>query len=114
MSQLRSSVFVTPLLGTACRLDHNTYRSFGMSSKATWGKAMPTQGDRLVLKASWTKGGKAREIPIRTDEQRAVLKKAHEVAGRGSLIAPERTYVQQLRIYERQTANAGLSKFRWV
>ncbi|MDH3282428.1 MAG: integrase domain-containing protein, partial [Gammaproteobacteria bacterium] len=72
--------------------------------------AYADQGDRLVLKASWTKGGKAREIPIRTDDQRAALKAAHQVAGRGSLIAPERTYVQQLRVYERQTANAGLSK----
>ena len=68
------------------------------------------QGDQLTLKASWTKGGKARTVPIRTAEQRAVLDGAHRLAGRGSLIPSERTYVQQLRIYERHTANAGLSK----
>jgi site-specific recombinase XerC len=68
------------------------------------------QGDHLRLKASWTKGGKARELPITTPEQRAALANAHRIAQGGSLIAPERTYVQQLRVYERQTTNAGLNK----
>ena len=35
---------------------------------------------------------------------------AHAVAGRGALIPSERRYVEQLRVYERQTAKAGLSK----
>jgi len=39
------------------------------------------QGDRLTLKPSWTKGGKARTIPIRTPEQREVLDRAHKLAG---------------------------------
>jgi site-specific recombinase XerC len=68
------------------------------------------QGDHLRLKASWCKGGKARDIPIRTEAQRAVLDRACQLAGQGSLIPPQRTYVQQLRLYERHTANAGLSK----
>jgi site-specific recombinase XerC len=68
------------------------------------------RGDRLVLKASWCKGGRARELPIRTPGQRSALDAAHALAGRGSLIPPERTYVQQRRAYERQTARAGLSK----
>ena len=68
------------------------------------------QGDRITLKASWTKGGKAREIPVRTDEQRSVLDRARQLAGNGSLIPSARSYRQQLRIYERHTANAGLSK----
>ncbi len=67
-------------------------------------------GDRITLKASWTKGGKAREIPVRTDEQRSVLDRARQLAGNGSLIPSSRNYRQQLRIYERHTANAGLSK----
>jgi hypothetical protein len=33
MSQLRSSVLVTPLCATAPRLDLNTYLTFGLSSK---------------------------------------------------------------------------------
>ncbi len=64
----------------------------------------------LVLKDTWTKGGKAREIPIRTTEQREVLDRAHRMAGRGSLIPADRNYVQQLRVYEGHTARAGLSK----
>jgi hypothetical protein len=68
------------------------------------------RGDQLTLKDSWTKGGKAREIPIRTDAQREVLHRAHQLAGRGSLIPPNRNYVQQLRVYEGHTSRAGLSK----
>ena len=68
------------------------------------------QGDRLTLKPSWTKGGKARVIPIRTQAQREVLNRAHKLAGKGSLIPSARNYVQQLRIYEGHTVRAGLSK----
>lgn len=72
--------------------------------------AYADRGDHLLLKDSWTKGGKARVVPIRTPEQRAVLDRAHRLAGRGSLIPSARNYRQQLRIYERHTANAGLPK----
>ena len=68
------------------------------------------RGDRLVLKASWTKGGKSRVIPIRTDEQRKLLGRVWQLAGRGSLIPAERSYIQHLRVYVRQIMNAGLSK----
>jgi hypothetical protein len=68
------------------------------------------KGDHLLLKPSWTKGGKARVIPVRTAEQRDVLDRAHRLAGSGSLIPSDRNYRQQLRVYERHTANAGLSK----
>jgi hypothetical protein len=68
------------------------------------------QGDHLVLKPSWTKGGKARTLPIRTPEQREVLDRAYKLAGKGSLIPSSRNYVQQLRIYEGNTIRAGLSK----
>lgn len=68
------------------------------------------RGDHLELKASWTKGGKARIIPICHDQQRDVLHRAHRLAGKGSLIPRHRNYRQQLRIYERHTAAAGFSK----
>jgi integrase len=68
------------------------------------------EGDHLELKASWTKGGKARSIPIRSPLQRAVLDRAHQLAGKGSLIPSDRNYRQQLRIYEGQTIRAGLSR----
>ena len=68
------------------------------------------RGDYLQLKASWTKGGRERSVPIRTREQRALLEQARRLAGFGSLIPRGRRYIEQLRIYERRTANAGLSK----
>lgn len=68
------------------------------------------RGDKLVLKASWTKGGKAREIPIRNKAQRAVLQEAHRVAGKGSMIPPDKKYVEQLHRYEGMTKYVGLSK----
>jgi hypothetical protein len=68
------------------------------------------KGDHLELKASWTKGGKARSIPIRSPLQRAVLDRAHQLTGKGSLIPSDRNYRQQLRIYEGQTIRAGLSR----
>ena len=68
------------------------------------------RGDTLVLKDTWTKGGKARELPIRTPEQRDVLNRAHQLAGRGSLIPANRNYIEHLRVYEGNTSRAGLSK----
>ena len=68
------------------------------------------RGDHLVLKDSWTKGGKARVVPVRTDAQRVLLKRAQRLAGKGSLIPSAKNYRQQLRVYEAETSRAGLSK----
>ncbi|MBK9673885.1 MAG: integrase domain-containing protein [Betaproteobacteria bacterium] len=72
--------------------------------------AWADRGDRLVLKDSWTKGGRARELPIRHVEQRQVLDEAKRVAGRGSLIPADRSYVQQLRRFEYQCDRAGIHR----
>jgi integrase len=66
------------------------------------------QGDHLFLQRSWTKGGRERIVPIRTEQQRELLDRAHRLAGRGSLIPSNRNYVQQMRIYEGNTRRAGL------
>ena len=68
------------------------------------------RGDHIRLKASWTKGGRYREIPITTESQRALLDRVRDAAGRKALIPPDRTYKEQLKAYERETAHAGLSK----
>jgi site-specific recombinase XerC len=68
------------------------------------------RGDRLVLKDTWTKGGREREIPIRNEEQRWVLDEAKRFAGRGSLIPADKRYVEQLRRLEDQCANAGIHR----
>ena len=68
------------------------------------------RGDTLLLKASWTKGGRDREIPIRNAEQRQVLDEAKRLAGKGSLIPAERSYEQQLRRFEYQCDRAGIHR----
>jgi len=68
------------------------------------------RGDHLVLKASWTKGGRERTLPVRTEAQRDVLNRARKLAGFGSLIPSNRNYVHQMRVYEGNTCRAGLSK----
>ncbi|WP_299772424.1 phage integrase N-terminal domain-containing protein [uncultured Pseudoteredinibacter sp.] len=87
-------------------------RAFGLRREEAI-KFIPSYADQktfIRLKSTWCKGGKAREIPIRTDEQREVLKKAHLIAEKGSLIPPQLMYVQQMRLYERETQKVGLSK----
>jgi hypothetical protein len=94
------------------RMSLELQRAFGLRREEAI-KFIPNyadQGDHIVLKPSWTKGGKARTLPIRTPEQREVLDRAHRLAGKGSLIPSSRNYVQQLRIYEGHTLRAGLSK----
>jgi site-specific recombinase XerC len=65
-------------------------------------------GDKLRLKDSWTKGGKYREVPIGTSEQRALLNEAKQLAGSGSLIPPELRYRDQLQRFKAQCAKAGI------
>lgn len=68
------------------------------------------RGDRLMLKASWTKGGRLREIPIRTDAQRTLINEAKALAkttAQGSLIARD-TYVAQLQVFKYQCDKAGI------
>jgi len=94
------------------RMSLRLQQAFGLRREEAI-KIQPRWADRgkhLHLKASWTKGGRERTVPIRTREQRALLERAKQLAGLGALIPRGRTYVEQMRIYERHTANAGLSK----
>ena len=94
------------------RMSLELQRAFGLRREEAM-KFQPSyadKGDHLQLKASWTKGGKARIIPIQTEIQRDVLDRARALAGFGSLIPPHRNYVQQLRVYEGNTTRAGLSQ----
>ena len=67
-------------------------------------------GDHIRLKSSWAKGGKYRELPVRTAEQRRVLGEAHKVAGAGSLIPPQLKYIDQRNNYDGACQAAGLDK----
>jgi integrase len=66
------------------------------------------RGDHIKLKASWTKGGRARTVPIRTEEQRRLLEDVRNLAKGGALIPSERNYVEQRNRYDRQVRTAGI------
>ena len=93
------------------RMSLELQRAFGLRREEAM-KFTPSyadKGDHLRLKANWTKGGRPRSIPVRTEIQRDVLDRARHLAGFGSLIPPHRNYVQQMRVYEGHTTRAGLS-----
>lgn len=64
--------------------------------------------DHIKLKDSWTKGGRTRTVPIRTDEQRRRLEEVRKLAKGGALIPPNKNYEKQLHRYERQVRDAGI------
>ncbi|OOF41667.1 integrase [Rodentibacter rarus] len=76
-------------------------------------KFQPKFADReteIVLKGSWCKGGRERMIPITTPEQRRLLDEIHVFCRENntqSLIPRHKTYEQQMRTYEYQTAKVG-------
>jgi len=52
------------------------------------------KADHIRLKASWTKGGRARIVRIRTDAQQQLLEEVRALAKGGALIPPDRNYVE--------------------
>lgn len=68
------------------------------------------RGDMLVLKSTWTKGGKERMIPIINETQRELLNQAKALADKGSLIPVEMSYKDQLNRFKAQTAFAGIDR----
>lgn len=68
------------------------------------------QGSHIHLRGSWTKGGRERDIPIVTAEQRAVLEEAKAIAGKGSLIPPHQTYKKHLQRFELITHGMGIGR----
>jgi site-specific recombinase XerD len=86
-------------------------REFGLRREESI-KIRPTwadSGDRLRLKASWTKGRKYRVIEITTEAQRAALDDAKALAGKkGSLIPKGMRYKDQMERFKAQCAKAGI------
>lgn len=67
------------------------------------------KADHIALQGSWTKGGRARTVPITTLVQRQVLQQAARlVPGSGSLIPTQMSYVEHLKRFEYQTLKADL------
>ncbi len=87
-------------------------RAFGLRKEESikFQPQFADKGDHIVLKASWTKGGKERIVPVRNEMQRELLDRLHKAVGKASLIPPSRTYIQHVKIWERHTQKAGLSR----
>jgi integrase len=72
--------------------------------------SLADRGDVLHLNASWTKGGKERDVPIQTEAQRDLLNEVRQLAGAGSLIPGDMSYRDQLNRFKSQTAQAGIDR----
>ena len=96
------------------RVSVELQRAFGLRREECL-KFQPTYATaagpgKIVLKATWCKGGRAREVPVFTDYQRDVLTRSAALAGSGSMIPVGQSYIERLKQYEYATARAGMSK----
>ena len=94
------------------RLSVEMQRAFGLRREESMKVrvAWADRGTYLKLEGSWTKGGRERTVPIRTEAQRELLDRVRTLTGNGSLIPAGSTYIEHLKLYENQTAAAGLEK----
>jgi hypothetical protein len=96
------------------RMSLELQRAFGLRREEAM-KLKPHQadhGEKLVLQGSWCKGGRPREVPIRTFTQREVLNRAKALVHfkNASLIPKERSYAEHLHCYEGACKRAGLHR----
>jgi hypothetical protein len=100
----------TPCARMSLRLQAKFGLRLEASIKIVPGKA--DRGDVLVLKASWNKGGRDIEIPIRTPEQRQLLDEAKALAKGKSLVAPGyKTYYAYLKHFRYECGRVGIHAF---
>ncbi len=94
------------------RLSLKLQAAFGLrrAESIKFQPAWADRGDKLVLRPSWCKGGRAREIPIRTPEQRQLLIETKRLVGRGSLIPQDLKFVDQLHRFKHQCSVAGIHR----
>ena len=95
-----------------CAMSLQLQAAFGLRREESL-KIRPEKADRgekLVLQASWCKGGRERAIPIRNDEQRQLLDAAKALAKGGSLIPVDKTYKEHLRQFRTQCDRAKIHK----
>lgn len=64
----------------------------------------------IRLKSSWTKGGRARTIPIFSEKQRQELINTFALVRSGSLIPPHKTYKAHLTSFEAITHSLGIGR----
>lgn len=92
------------------KLSLKMQREFGLRREEAikFKPSYAVQGDKLQLKSSWTKGGRPREIPIRTASQQALIAEVKAFAGRGALIPANRNYINQVNVYKAETQKVGM------
>lgn len=67
------------------------------------------RGDRVMLKDSWCKGGREREVPVYRPEQRQVIDEAKALANGKSLVAPGyKTYRDYLKHFRYECERVGI------
>ena len=71
------------------------------------------RGDRIVVKASTAKGGRARNVPILKDNQRKLLDDARRLARGGAMIPRHRNYAEQKKVHEDRTKAGGPRSHAW-
>ena len=66
----------------------------------------------VILKGSWTKGGRPRTIPITSEKQRHELRNTYALAVKngGSLIPKEKSYKTHVASFERVTSALGVGQ----
>ncbi|EJM5007188.1 integrase domain-containing protein [Salmonella enterica] len=103
---------ISPWVALSLRLQEafGLRREESMKFRVSWALKgqSPDNVSAIGLKSSWTKGGRPRSIPVLTQEQRQLLAEVRELAGSGSLIPPDRSYREHLRVFERETASFGI------
>ncbi|ECA1503823.1 integrase, partial [Salmonella enterica subsp. enterica serovar Java] len=102
---------ISPWVALSLRLQEafRLRREESMKFRVSWALKgqSPDSISAISLKSSWTKGGRPRSIPVLTQEQRQLLAEVRQLAGSGSLIPPDRSYREHLRVFERETASVG-------
>ncbi len=95
---------------TNSRLSLELQAAFGLrrAESIKFNASFAHRGEKLVLKASWCKGGKERAIPIRTAAQRALLDAVRAHCGKGSLIPAGMAFKAQLDRFKHQCSLAGI------
>jgi hypothetical protein len=91
------------------RLSLQLMQAFGLRMEEAL-KLKPHQADHgnvLKLQGSWTKGGRPRDIIVARLEQRALLECAKALAGKGSMIPADRSYVQHRKALEHEALKNG-------
>ena len=94
------------------RISLKLQQQFGLRREEAM-KLQPAWADRghyLQLKRSWCKGGRARQIPIRTQEQRSIIDDAKRLVGNNSMIPCHKSYREHLSTWQYQTTKAGISQ----